>query len=80
MRSPLWASCARHGDLKVAATPAPGLGNAEEWLNAGTEALAPVVEIRPPAPLNLMAASALFATNPAQLWSMLGFKIVAKKP
>ena len=39
-----------------------------------------LVEIRPPAPLNLMAASALFATNPAQLWSMLGFKIVAKKP
>lgn len=32
------------------ATPVgPGLGNAEEWLNAGTEALAPPVEIRPAA-------------------------------
>ena len=31
-------------------TPAgPGLGNAEEWLNAGTEALAPPIEIRPSA-------------------------------
>jgi hypothetical protein len=36
--------------------------------------------VRPPVPLNLMAAGALFTSNPAQLRSMLGIKIVAKKP
>jgi len=30
-------------------TDAPGLGNAEEWLNAGTEALTPAIQPAPPA-------------------------------
>ncbi|MBL8661754.1 MAG: fused MFS/spermidine synthase [Candidatus Odyssella sp.] len=39
-----------------------------------------VVEVRPPAPLNLLAIGALAASNPAQLRSVLGIKITAKKP
>ncbi len=38
------------------------------------------VEVRPPAPLNLLAIGALAASNPAQLRSVLGIKITAKKP
>ena len=38
------------------------------------------VEVRPPAPLNLLAIGALAASNPAQLRSALGIKITTKKP
>lgn len=34
-------------DAPVRAGAQPGLGNAEEWINAGTEALAPPIEILP---------------------------------
>jgi len=39
-----------------------------------------VVEVRPPAPINVLAISALAVTSPAQLRSVLGIKITAKKP
>lgn len=39
-----------------------------------------VIEVRPPAPLNLLAAGALAAASPAQIRTLLGIKIVAKKP
>jgi hypothetical protein len=39
-----------------------------------------VVEVRPPAPLNLLAVGALAASNPAQLRTLLGIKITAKRP
>jgi MFS family permease len=39
-----------------------------------------IVEVRPPAPLNVLAIGALAASNPAQLRSVLGLKITVKKP
>ncbi|HEY7607971.1 MAG TPA: fused MFS/spermidine synthase [Alphaproteobacteria bacterium] len=39
-----------------------------------------LVEVRPPAPLNLLAIGAMAASNPAQLRTLLGIKITAKKP
>jgi hypothetical protein len=39
-----------------------------------------LVEIRPPAPLNVLAIGALAASNPAQLRGVLGIKITVKKP
>jgi MFS family permease len=39
-----------------------------------------IVEVRPPAPLNVLAIGALAASNPAQLRSVLGIKITVKKP
>jgi hypothetical protein len=39
-----------------------------------------VVEVRPPAPINVLAISALAVSSPAQLRAVLGIKITAKKP
>lgn len=39
-----------------------------------------VVEVRPPAPLNLLAIGGLAASDPAQLRGVLGIKITAKRP
>jgi MFS family permease len=38
------------------------------------------VEVRPPAPINVLAISALAVSSPAQLRAVLGIKITAKKP
>lgn len=39
-----------------------------------------VIEIRPPAPINLIAVGSMAMASPAQLRSLLGIKITAKKP
>jgi hypothetical protein len=39
-----------------------------------------VIEVRPPTPLNVLAVGAMAASNPAQLRTILGIKITAKKP
>jgi MFS family permease len=39
-----------------------------------------LVEVRPPAPLNVLSIAAMAASNPAQLRTILGIKITAKKP
>jgi MFS family permease len=39
-----------------------------------------VVEVRPPAPVNVLAIGATAVSNPAQLRTLLGIKITAKKP
>jgi hypothetical protein len=36
--------------------------------------------VRPPTPLNVLAVGAMAASNPAQLRTLLGIKITAKKP
>jgi radical SAM family uncharacterized protein/radical SAM-linked protein len=46
-RSAPTAAAPRREPAAPAPAPAPGLGNAEEWINAGTEALAPPIEILP---------------------------------
>ena len=39
-----------------------------------------LIEVRPPTPLNILAVGAMAASNPAQLRTLLGIKITARKP